>query len=387
MNILFLTRRFYPDVGGVETHALEVAKCLIRDGHTVTIIAERPQESKLWQSGYNSDIALGREIWVDFRGKNTKLEIQTDQKRKNTLPNDFGNSSRKIILYHLPNVKNNRTKKFIIWMWLWKNRQIIKNADIVHCHDVFFWYFPFRFIYRSKKVFTTFHGYEGVYPPTKKAILIRKLSEKLSFGNICVGKFIEKWYGTKADLITYGAIPTEECQMSNIKYPISNVGRKLKILFVGRVEEDTGVGLYLEALEKLENRKIRFDFRACGDGVLRKEAEKYGKVLGFVSNVGDYIQQADIVLASSYLSIIQALAYRKLVISAYNNPLKEDYLKMTPFAPWIQVFNTSDDIVSFINAHRNSEGQHLDVMAQNWAKKQTWEKVTQVYYNLWKYEG
>jgi len=71
---------------------------------------------------------------------------------------------------------------------------LIQEADIVHCHDVFFWYLPFRFLYPKKKVFTTFHGWEGIFPPKWQAKVIRNISEKLSFGNICVGDFIRKWY-------------------------------------------------------------------------------------------------------------------------------------------------------------------------------------------------
>ena len=64
---------------------------------------------------------------------------------------------------------------------------------------------PFRFLCPTKKVYTTFHGYEGNSIPTKKAILMHKISEKLSNGNICIGDFLEKWYGTKATYISYGA--------------------------------------------------------------------------------------------------------------------------------------------------------------------------------------
>ena len=116
--------------------------------------------------------------------------------------------TEKVIVYRLPEVKKNRLKKFIIWQWLLKNIKIIQEADIVHCHDVFYWYLPFRFLYFRKPVFTTFHGYEK-YPVPFKNIVIRKISEKLSWGNICVGMFIEKWYGTKATFISYGGVDSK----------------------------------------------------------------------------------------------------------------------------------------------------------------------------------
>ena len=40
MKILFLTRSFYPNVGGVEKHILEVSKALTKRGHIVTVVTE-----------------------------------------------------------------------------------------------------------------------------------------------------------------------------------------------------------------------------------------------------------------------------------------------------------------------------------------------------------
>lgn len=163
MNILFFSRLFYPHIGGVEKHVYEISKQLIKEGHMITVVTEQ----------YTKD-----------------------------LPSE--ETYQQIKIYRIP-VKQNRFKKFIVWKWFFQHLPLLKRADIIHCHDVFFWYLPFTFFLR-KKVYTTFHGYETVFPPQQKAILIRKLSEKLSQGNICIGAFIEKWYGTKADIISYGGV-------------------------------------------------------------------------------------------------------------------------------------------------------------------------------------
>src|SRR3989344_3537616 len=104
MKILFLTRRFYPDVGGVEKHVLKISELLIKKGHKVTVITE----------------SQGKE-----------------------------NGLRGIRIFRIKS-RNGWFKKFDIWLWLWRNRELIRNADIVHAHDVYYWYFPFRFIYPSK---------------------------------------------------------------------------------------------------------------------------------------------------------------------------------------------------------------------------------------------
>ena len=150
MRIVFLSPRFYPEIGGVEKHAFEVAKRLSKKGHKIAIITEGNK---------------------DERFKMDNIEVHRFY---------FG--------------KKSWLKKFIIWQKLFSKRNLLKKADVVHCHDVFFWYLPFRFLYPRKKVYTTFHGYETRFPPSKKAVMVRKLSEELSLGNIIVGDYIKKWY-------------------------------------------------------------------------------------------------------------------------------------------------------------------------------------------------
>lgn len=147
MKILFLARYKWPHIGGVEKHIQRVASSLKRLGHKIIIISEE-------------DIKYPH---IKFLG----------------------------LLY--------------IWLWLFKNRKLIEQADIVYCHDVFIWYLPFRFLYPSKPVYTTFHGWEGIWPIPPKNVLLKRLAAKLSWGTIAVGKYIEKYYGIRADKIIYGA--------------------------------------------------------------------------------------------------------------------------------------------------------------------------------------
>lgn len=147
MKILFITHFYLPHIGGVEKHINEVAKRLERKGHIVKIISE-----------------------ADIKYPHIKV---------------FG------LIY--------------IWIWFFKNSKLIQDADVVHIHDVFIWYLPFRFICPRKEVFTTLHGWEGIWPIPLKYILYKKVASKLSFGVIAVGKYIEKYYEIEADKITYGA--------------------------------------------------------------------------------------------------------------------------------------------------------------------------------------
>ena len=218
MRILFLCRRFYPDIGGVEKHVFEISKRLVEKGHKVTVLAE---------------------------GIDTP-QIKIFKKRT-------GISVCKIKVG-----KNEKKKKFIIWKWLFNHKNLITEADIIHCHDVFYWYLPFRFLYPTKRVYTTFHGYES-YPIKKKAIVVRKISELLSWGNFCIGDFIKKWYGTKPTVVSYGAVDTAKFKSN--KLPSQN-----SAVFIGRLDEQTGVLTYAKAFDFLKKKYPKFSLLLVGDG-------------------------------------------------------------------------------------------------------------------------
>ncbi len=346
MKILFFCKLFYPHIGGVEKHVLEISKVLKDMGYKVMVITER----------YSDDLPRIEEV--------------------------NGIKIRRISVG-----ENDWFKKFRIWRELLKLRSVVKSANLIHCHDVFFWYFPFLFLYPRKKAFVTFHGYED-YPIPKKAILIRRISEKLSSGNICVGDFMKKWYGVKPDFVTYGGVVVNKVQNSKFKirnkFKIQN--SKLKILFIGRLEEDMGIQIYLKALKKLKEKRIDFEFKACGDGKLRKKVEKYGKVYGYIEDVDSFIEKTNIVFASSYLCILEALKNKKLVFSVYNNALKEDYLKMAPFAPFIVIAKNSKTLANklyeFIKNPKEKE--RLIYNGHRWSRMKTWNEVVSLYLHLWR---
>lgn len=343
MKILFLTRKFYPSIGGVERHTLEVAKELVKKVEKVTIVCEEGKRDK-GDKG-------------DKRDKGIKV-------------------------YRIPVTLGAKLKKFQIWRWLWKNRNLIKEADVVHCHDIFFWFLPFRFIFPKKPVYITFHGWEGKFPIPKRYILIRKIWEKLSWGNICIGDYLKKWYGAKTSFITYGGVSLAPPRGS----PQATPGVSLSLVFVGRLEKDVGLLIYLKALEQLKRKRINFKVEFYGDGSLRKQAEKYGKVFGFTENIFPKISHAQIIFASSYLVILEALSLGKAVISVFDNRLKGDYLKMSPYFKYIVVASNSNEVAQTILKVTQSLNSVKDIVksGKEWAIGESWEKVADLYLSLWR---
>jgi glycosyltransferase involved in cell wall biosynthesis len=340
MKIVFFARRFYPLIGGVEKHVLELSRNLTKKGHQVIVITENtpkfPQFEKL---------------------ENTKIEI-----------------------IRISTGHDNWFKKIRIWKSLWEKRTIISSADIIHCHDVFFWYLPFRFLFPNKKVFITFHGYES-YPISKKAVMVRKASELLSTGNICIGDFIKKWYGTKPTYISYGAVDVD-LNKQKLKSKIKNESA----VFVGRLDEQTGILTYVDAVSLIKKKYPKFIMTAVGDGAYKKRIAKGITVTGFKKNPEVFLTNAHFAFVSRYLAILEALVIKKLVFAVYDNPVKEDYLKMAPFAKYIIVAGSAKElyqkILYYLN-HPQEEKKLIDKGFQ-WGKQQSWENMTNLYLNLWK---
>jgi len=330
MRVLFLTRLFYPHIGGVEKHVLEVAKVLIRKGYDVTIICERHDPSLPLK-----EILYG------------------------------------VTIIRIP-VKNH---KWDIWKWLVNNISLLIDSDIIHCHDVFYWYLPFRFLLPFKKVYITFHGYEGTYPIQKKAILIRQVSSFLSNGNVHVGKFIEKWYRTKSKYTTYGGVVLQKQKVKKNK--------GFTILFLGRLDDDTSYLAYESVVDRIVEKNKNIRFIICGDGKYKNKTKKNYLYKGFVRSPSIYINNADVVFASSYLSILEALAYGKHVFTLYDNPLKEDYLKMSPFKPYISLYSDQEKLLSELYEVLIGKKVYNRQKTQQIFSKFTWDKVANIYMKLW----
>ncbi|MFH2118684.1 MAG: hypothetical protein ABII10_03035, partial [Candidatus Paceibacterota bacterium] len=126
----------------------------------------------------------------------------------------------------------------------------------------------------------------------------------------------------------------------------------------------------------------------CGDGLLREQAEALGEVKGFV-DPRPYLKKAQIVFAGGYLSILEAFAYRCVVVAAEKNPLKKDYYLRSPFANWITVVNSPADLKRWLTAwEKNPRLVRRSIeQAHAWVKNQTWQSVTDQYIKLYQKLG
>ena len=331
MKLLILTRLYDPHLGGVEKFTLNLVKRFDKK-YQVIIITEQ---------------------------FDTKLKTNDKIHRHS--------------IYRIPvDYQNERKKKYLIWRWFKNNEELLNWADIIHIHDVFFWIIPYKLINRSQNIFLTFYGWEGTYPIPLKNKIVRKISEKMADGNICVGDFISKWYGTKPDIVTYGAVNSPKYKASN-----SNT-----LLYTGRLEKDTGFGTAVELYRQLKN-KMQWRLQVAGDGPDKKLAPREANMLGFVPEPEKYIAKAGWVYTTGYLGIIEAFAYRKLVIASYDNPVKKDYLYMHPMSRNMVIGETSTEIADNLSALSPADTRRMTHECREWAKRQTWEKLARQHEQLW----
>ncbi|MBI4737970.1 glycosyltransferase family 4 protein [Candidatus Woesearchaeota archaeon] len=341
MKILMLSPRFMPYIGGVEKHVYEVCKRLVRLGHNLTVVTPHICEGREHES-YDG-------IFVQRFGRNAR---------------DF-------------------------WKYALSN-SLLRKVDIVHCHDyptLIKWYLPFRLLKPSLPVFITFHGYEGLFPIPRRVVWERRLAEKLTWGNICVGDFITKWYGTKPTHVTYGGVVVPTVQITLDPIPTTAV-------FIGRLEDDTGILQYLNALGILKRRwGIAIKLDICGDGSLKESLESLVKQIdvpvtfhGFVTNPDGFLRKAQFAFVSGYLAILEAMANRRLVCAVYENELRRDYLTMMSDANEMMVMGGSaEEIATAIALHLRSPFLIKDKVDRGWtfASNQTWQKVADQYLTLW----
>lgn len=335
-KVVFLSRLFYPHVGGVETHLFHVSLNLLKKGYAVTIVTQQYDESLPLHEILN------------------QIEI-----------------------YRIP-LEKTKTK-WGIWSWMLSHIQVFISSNIIHAHDVYWWYFPLRIVLFNKPSFITFHGWEGVYPPKKSAIFIRKVSELLSRKNICIGSFIASWYGTKPDVVLFGA-HDETIVTKKINYD------RQKIAFIGRLDKDNDISMYIEAFVQLKKRIPKLSITFIGDGQFAKEARKVGTVTGFVQDPSTYANDSLWVWSASYLSMIESMAKQHIVCSMYSNALKKEYITTFPKASCIMHDKDISKFVSkFMNVYKDVNVQKKQILeGYTWAKQQTWEKVSDEYIKLWR---
>lgn len=347
MNIVMLVRLYKPHVGGVEKHVEKLIQECIKDGNNVTVFTTR-----------HSD------------------HLPTVEE------------ADRYTIYRIPILTSNEIKRskmmerIGIWFFLLFRLQVFLRADIVHVHDVFFWYWPLRFILFWKKVFITFHGFEAGKLPTQKAKQARQLAEIWTNGNIAIGEWIQKWYGTHADIVLYGAA---DCTSNERVVSLQKSKKdKVQAVFIGRLSEDTGIAQYVDAIVSLSTYELDIYGEGDLENWIRSKKEKHVHLKGEVQDACTVFPQYDLACVSSYLSILEAMQSHTYVVAYAADDLKYDYLICHPAAKHMTIVRSKKELNEFLTSFKKGTYTESVERAYSWAKKQTWKSVFQQYKKLWK---
>lgn len=345
-HIVFVSRLYLPHLGGVEIHIKEIAALLIREGYEVSVVTHQHDK---------------------------KLALETEYDG--------------VSVYRIPFVA--AENKQLTWDAIREYSSVFESAEVVHVHDVFWWILPLYLKIKSK-TFITFHGWETEFPIPLNAKIHRFIAAHLTQGVIHIGEYIQEYYWDQPDAVLYGGInpkrftksqTSSSVSITDISLPKNN----LQVVFVGRLEADTEVPKYIELVTSLKNSGINTQITWVGDGSLQRDCEQIGEVVGFVKNVSKHVAKADLVFATSYLSILEAQMLGKIVCAFYSNPLKESYLKKYPGSSYMLISHTVETMLNKIKVLLGNSRSYKEtsVLAQDFAKKMTWDNVLNSYLQLW----
>ncbi|MHA1907857.1 MAG: glycosyltransferase family 4 protein [Candidatus Thorarchaeota archaeon] len=344
-TVLMVSPSYLPAIGGVEKHVETISKRLQRIGYKISILT----------------VAHGHDL---------QLVEYLDGIRVIRMP--FFYSQHPLLG----------------WLWVLLNRNLLINHDIIHVHDtvpLLFWWLPIRLLYPLKRATATFHGFERD-PIPFLFVLLRKIANRVASSSICIGNFIETKYRIKCGQNTVGAVESDDS-----KYPISLETS----VFVGRLERDTGIMDYLDALTILrDSHGIELPLRIVGEGQLLSEIEEKARVnnikleiVGIVDNPKPFVGGSRFCFAAGYLSILEALNAGVPVVGLARSPLKHEYLlSMKKAGAPISVQQSPEKIASEISRLLSEPGlyDHIQRTGRSFASKMKWSALIRLYANLWK---
>jgi hypothetical protein len=119
---------------------------------------------------------------------------------------------------------------------------------------------------------------------------------------------------------------------------------------------------------------------------LQSEEDVDLKVAPPVGEVAAILKNHPLVFASGYLTILEALCARRIVFAYFNNPLREEYLRLHPAAKSLFICGSAQDVRAGLQQLQDSPAEVYARAQQSWrwAQTQTWERLAQTYLQLWK---
>jgi glycosyltransferase involved in cell wall biosynthesis len=276
--------------------------------------------------------------------------------------------------------------------WFVRNIGLLRRADVIHVSNTHMLEYLWRMLgigVDRRKVFLTRHGMSYIHPvpPWEKRRAIRSLA--LASGVVHDGAFIEKWLGVKPDLCPdQGLSPTAD-EIEQIPEPSAD-----SATYIGRIEPDSGISVYMDGVRILTRKRGRpFDLRVYGDGSLaaelREKAARENLPIHFHGRTPDaqrFISESCFAFIDGRMAIQEAMARKRLVIAAYVDPLKQDYVGTEPFSPHLVPVADGTELADRVCYYIDhpEERQTLVKKAFDHAQTLTWHRTAEAYLHFWR---
>ena len=348
MKILFFVHRYWPSPGGVEKYVHQLGRALLAMGHEVDVVAGATSEG-LPEAETHEGIHIHR-----FPALRSPLRCR---------------------------------------LWFVRRRSLFARADLIHVsntHMLEYYHRMLGFMISRRKVFLTRHGmsYKYPVPASEKRRAIRSL--RLAAGIVHDGRFIEKWLGVEPDICPDQGIFPQADDLTPVPEPPPE-----SAAYIGRLEPDSGIRTYIDAVRILTRDLGRtFTLNVYGDGTLMAELrdEVAGDRLdvrfhGRTPEAQDRIVESCFAFIDGRMAMQEAMARRRLVLAAYVDPLKRDYVGTEPFSPYLVPVADGAELARRVVHYADNPRQRAEQVerAYQHARTLTWHRNAQAYLDFWRH--
>lgn len=241
MKILQVTNRFYPSLGGVETHVLEISKRFVNLGHEVTVISS------------------------DFK----ELAGSEKYSKQESSGQVFGINFKRFWSFRIFGIDASTTPVGMFFWLLWN----IRKYDVVHSHTYGYMvgWLPVLIgkLFRKKVVFTPHYSDgAGVSPVIKKIFDTLIASWEFCLVDWVIAltsiekKVIQETYGAKnVAVVPNGITPIDKTNYLSKKevltklLPEYDLVNKKIIFSIGRLDKRKGHIFLIKAMEEIEKER------------------------------------------------------------------------------------------------------------------------------------
>lgn len=287
LTITWLVKRFWPEVGGVEKYVLELGRELAEMGHSVRVVAGDPSGSHARHE------------------RHAGLSIHRYPSRRSP------------------------------WRAAWGLRALaplFRQADVVHISDVEMFERYEVVLSRgvgARPVFLTRHGM-GLRDPVSEDDRERhRRAREGVAGLLDDGTFIQRRYGQTPDCVPDPGLRPVADEIMQLPPPAQPCA-----VFIGRLEPDSGIDIYLDAMACLRERHgAGLPLTVYGDGSLKprliERAMRERLDVAWrppAPDAQDRLFDGTVAFVSGRMAILEAMARRRPVVAAYVDPLKRDYV-------------------------------------------------------------